>query len=67
VVPKSVQQSPMEQNIRLERLPDDAYGVIDRLSEKRGHIRFLDPSRHLGFDIFDEKNDQPVADEAPWD
>ncbi|KKP01910.1 aldo-keto reductase [Trichoderma harzianum] len=39
----------------------------DRLSSQRGSVRFLDPSRHLGFDIFDEDNDQPVADSAPWD
>lgn len=67
MVPKSVQQSHMEQNIRLKRLPEEAYSVLARLSEKHGQIRFLDPSRHLGFDIFDEEADQPVADKAPWD
>ncbi len=67
VVPKSVQQAHMEQNLRFERLPTDACDAIDHLFEKRGQVRFLDPSRHLGFDIFDERNDQPVADKAPWD
>ncbi|KAL6700737.1 NADP-dependent oxidoreductase domain-containing protein [Trichoderma pleuroticola] len=66
-VPKSVQDSHMEQNLHLKRLSDDDFRTVDRLSAQRGPVRFLDPSRHLGFDIFDEDNDQPVADSAPWD
>jgi alcohol dehydrogenase (NADP+) len=57
----------MKQNLELKRLPEDLFGVIDQLSAERGPTRFLDPSRHLGFDIFDEENDQPVANSAPWD
>ncbi|OPB37160.1 Aldo/keto reductase [Trichoderma guizhouense] len=67
VVPKSVQVSHMEQNLHLKRLSEDDFRTVDRLSTQRGPVRFLDPSRHLGFDIFDEDNDQPVADSAPWD
>lgn len=67
VVPKSVQEVHMEQNLQLKRLPDEIFNAVDSLSSKRGPIRFLDPSRHLGFDIFDEENDQPVEDTAPWD
>ncbi|KAI0378273.1 aldo-keto reductase [Hypomontagnella monticulosa] len=67
VVPKSVSEVHMEQNLRLKRLPDDMFLVVDQLSLKRGPLRFLDPSRHLGFDIFDEERDQPVGDSAPWD
>ncbi|KAK4075366.1 uncharacterized protein Triagg1_4487 [Trichoderma aggressivum f. europaeum] len=66
-VPKSVQDSHMEQNLHLKRLSDDDFRTVDQLSSQRGPVRFLDPSRHLGFDIFDEDNDQPVADRAPWD
>ncbi|KAL6798845.1 aldo-keto reductase [Trichoderma sp. SZMC 28013] len=66
-VPKSVQDSHMEQNLHLKKLSDDDFHAVDRLSSQRGPVRFLDPSRHLGFDIFDEDNDQPVADSAPWD
>ena len=57
----------MAQNLHIKRLPDDLFNIVDNLSLKRGPVRFLDPSRHLGFDIFDEENDQPTANSAPWD
>ncbi|KAI1455838.1 aldo-keto reductase [Annulohypoxylon moriforme] len=50
-----------------QRLPDDMFVVVDHLSLERGPLRFLDPKRHIGFDIFDEEKDQPVDDSAPWD
>ncbi|AEO67579.1 uncharacterized protein THITE_2150738 [Thermothielavioides terrestris NRRL 8126] len=59
VIPKSVQEEHMKQNLQLKRLPDDAFRAVDDITLKRRPIRFLDPSRHLGFDIFDEDNDQP--------
>ena len=37
--------------------------VIDRLAERGGEIRFLDPRDHVGFDVFDEGGDQPVKGE----
>ena len=68
VVPKSVQRHHMEQNLGIKRLPDELFEEVDGLSEKRDRpMRFLDPSRHLGFDIFDEEEDQPVGSGAPWD
>ncbi|KAK4035335.1 NADP-dependent oxidoreductase domain-containing protein [Parachaetomium inaequale] len=67
VVPKSVQEGHMKENLQLRRLSDDAFEAVDGISTSRGPIRFLDPSRHLGFNIFDEENDQPVANGAPWD
>ncbi|KAI1759680.1 NADP-dependent oxidoreductase domain-containing protein [Hypoxylon sp. FL1150] len=67
VVPKSVSEVHMGQNLRLKRLPEDMFAVVDRLSLEKGPLRFLNPSRHIGFDIFDEMNDQPVEDRAPWD
>jgi hypothetical protein len=57
----------MKQNLILTRLPNDMFQAVDELVNKRGPIRFLDPSQHLGFDIFDEENDQPVENSAPWD
>jgi alcohol dehydrogenase (NADP+) len=66
-VPKSVQEAHMVQNLLLKRLPDDLFRAVEELGTKTGPIRFLDPSRHLGFDIFDEENDQPVENCAPWD
>ncbi|KAK3349874.1 aldo-keto reductase [Lasiosphaeria hispida] len=68
VVPKSVQQGHMEQNLLVKQLPYDLWKEVDNLAQKRGGpFRFLDPSRHLGFDIFDEENDQPVGSSASWD
>ena len=69
MVPKSVQAEHMRQNLFLKRLPDALWDEVDGLSKNRssGAVRFLDPSRHLGFDIFDEENDQPVENSAPWD
>ncbi|OTA99717.1 hypothetical protein M426DRAFT_67258 [Hypoxylon sp. CI-4A] len=67
VIPKSISEAHMEQNLQLRRLPDNLFAVVDRLSSERGPLRFLDPRRHIGFDIFDEEKDQPVEDSAPWD
>ncbi|XDG08717.1 hypothetical protein ABKA04_008332 [Annulohypoxylon sp. FPYF3050] len=67
IVPKSVSETHMKQNLQLKRLPEDMFAIVDQLSLERGPLRFLDPSRHIGFDIFDEEKDQPVADSAPWD
>lgn len=67
VVPKSVSEAHMKQNLQLKRLPDDMFAVVDQLSTERGPLRFLDHRRHIGFDIFDEENDQPVESSAPWD
>ncbi len=57
----------MRQDLHLKRLPQHAFDIVDQLSSGRGQFRFLDPSRHLGFDIFDEEKDQPVESRAPWD
>lgn len=57
----------MQQNLDLKRLPEDVFGIVEKVSADRGPIRFLDPSVHLGFDIFDEEHDQPTGDAAPWD
>ena len=58
----------MEQNLTIKRLPGELFEEVNRLSGIRdGPIRFLDPSGHLGFNIFDEKEDQPVESRAPWD
>lgn len=57
----------MKQNLRLKRLPEDLFDTVNNISSSRGLTRFLDPGRHIGFDIFDEDNDQPVEDSAAWD
>ncbi|KAJ3564205.1 hypothetical protein NPX13_g7927 [Xylaria arbuscula] len=67
VVPKSVQEHHLKDNLQLFRLGDTDFRCIEDLVPRRGPVRFLDPSPHIGFDIFDEENDQPIANEAPWD
>ncbi|TGJ82897.1 hypothetical protein E0Z10_g5853 [Xylaria hypoxylon] len=67
VVPKSVQEHHLRQNLQLFRLCDTDFRSIEDLLSRRGAVRFLDPSPHIGFNIFDEENDQPTADKAPWD
>lgn len=57
----------MRQNLDVRRLPDVLFKAINQVSTERGPVRFLDPSQHLGFDIFDEENDQPVINSASWD
>jgi len=57
----------MKENLELKWLPQMDFDAVDGLSSKTGLFRYLDPSRHLGFDIFDEEADQPVSDGAPWD
>ncbi|KAK3904931.1 hypothetical protein C8A05DRAFT_42078 [Staphylotrichum tortipilum] len=61
VVPKSVQEGHMRENLQVRRLPDDVFDAVEAVSSSRGPIRFLDPGRHLGFDIFDEERDQPTS------
>lgn len=57
----------MRQNLDLKRLPENVFEVVDQVSGDRGPIRFLNPSAHLGFDIFDEEHDEPTENAAPWD
>ncbi|KAL8792670.1 MAG: hypothetical protein Q9195_004730 [Heterodermia aff. obscurata] len=60
VVPKTVQASRLEENKQLSRLDDTVMNTINQLAETNGQIRFLDPRNHIGFDIFDESEDQPT-------
>ena len=60
VVPKTVTESRMVENLELSRLDKEDFAVIDGLADEKGSVRFLDPRFHIGFDIFDEANDQPV-------
>ncbi len=57
----------MKQNLQVKRLPDELFHVVEEIPNDHDLLRFLDPSRHLSFDIFDEENDQPVENSAPWD
>ncbi|TLS25902.1 hypothetical protein PpBr36_07276 [Pyricularia pennisetigena] len=68
VIPKSNQAAHMRSNMEVRMLPDESFNLVDGLAAARvgGSVRFLEPSLHVGFDIFDEENDQPIADAAPW-
>lgn len=62
-MPKTVREPRLEENRQLFRLEDTVMDLINQLAEGR-NIRFLDPSAHIGFDIFDENHDQPtIGDE----
>ena len=67
IIPKSVQEGHMKQNLELRWLPAESFHAVEEIPNHRGLLRFLDPSRHLGFDIFDEEKDEPVGNSAPWD
>ncbi|KAK7991738.1 hypothetical protein PG988_000532 [Apiospora saccharicola] len=67
VVPKSVHESRLRENLNLFSLPEVDFQKVNQLSHKTGAIRFLNPKPHIGFDIFDEENDEPVDNKAPWD
>ena len=61
-MPKTVREPRLEENRQLFRLDDTAMNAINQLAEERGQVRFLDPSGHIGFDIFDESHDQPTLE-----
>ncbi|KAI0099641.1 aldo-keto reductase [Nemania sp. FL0031] len=58
VVPKSVEEHHLRQNLQLFRLCDKDFRIIENLLSWRRPVRYLDPSPHIGFNIFDEENDQ---------
>jgi len=62
VVPKTVHEERMVENRQLFRLSDEHMTRINRIAEVKGAVRYLDPRNHIGFDIFSEDVDEPVAD-----
>ena len=65
VVPKTTREARLKENRQIFKLDKRVMNIIDLLAESRGHVRYLDPSRHIGFDIFDESCDQPIAGNEP--
>ena len=61
MVPKTVHEGRMIENRELFRLSDIHMALIDGLARRKGTVRFLDPRNHIGFDIFCEDVDEPVA------
>ena len=63
VVPRTTREQRLDENRQLINLDHTTMDVISQLVEERGHVRFLDPRDHIGFDIFDESHDQPIPRE----
>lgn len=66
-MPETVSETHIRQKLDLKMLLEDAFEVVEKVSVDRGPAQFLDPSAHLGFDVFDEEHDQPIGDVVPWD
>ncbi|KAF7943720.1 uncharacterized protein EAE97_005790 [Botrytis byssoidea] len=69
VIPKTSNESRLSENLSVAPLSEEHFAIIDDLTTtiESGPVRYLDPGKHLGFDIFDEELDQPVDNQAPWD
>lgn len=64
MVPKTVHEERMVENRQLFRLSDEHMARINRMAEVKGAVRYLDPRNHIGFDVFSEDVDEPVADRS---
>lgn len=64
MVPKTVHEDRLVENVQLFELNEEHLQRISSLAAETGTVRYLDPSGYVGFDIFDEEHDQPVAHEA---
>lgn len=60
VLPKSVTPSRIASNLKVKKLPDDAYAELNSLER---HKRFNFPAR-WGYDIFDEAGEEAVKKAA---
>ena len=66
VIPKTCREDRAVENLGTFTLNDGDFKVVDSLAYEIGNIRYLDPSGHIGFDIFNEHDDEPVLNSAPW-
>ena len=67
VIPKTSNELRLAENLEVTALNEKDFEIINGLAREAGPIRYLDPWGHVGFDVFDEVRDEPVADSAPWD
>jgi len=61
VVPKTAREDRLAENLSLFKLSNEHFERISLLSSETGSVRYLDPQDYIGFDIFDELEDQPVG------
>ena len=64
VIPKTARVERLAENLELATLGPEQMKDISALGSTVGPVRYLDPKEHVGFDVFDEELDQPVADVA---
>jgi len=60
VIPKTSRQERLAENLQLFRLTNEHFDRISALSHETGMVRYLDPKDYIGFDVFDETEDQPI-------
>ena len=65
-MPKCSQPKHIDSDQKLSKLPQADLDALSVLKEKHDFIRFLDPTDYLGFDVFNEEADEPIADKPPW-
>ena len=61
MLPKTVQAERMVENRNLFRLSEEHVMKINCIAKVKGSVRYLDPRNHIGFNIFNEESDEPVA------
>ncbi|MCJ1323682.1 hypothetical protein MMC10_000343 [Thelotrema lepadinum] len=61
VIPKTARAERLSENLKLSALQIEQMHKINALESTVGPIRYLDPREYVGFDVFDEDNDQPVV------
>lgn len=67
MVPKSANLDRLVENLQVFQLSNEDFDVVDTLRTDDTAVRYMDPRNHVGFDIFDEEVDEPIANKAPWD
>ena len=60
-MPKTVHEERMMENRELFRLSDEDMMKISYIATAKGAVRYLDPRNHIGFDVFNEEDDEPLV------
>lgn len=63
VIPKTVHDERLDENLQLCVLAEEHLEMIDSLGSSVGCVRYLDPRAHIGFDVFSEEQDEPISQE----
>ncbi|PYH80780.1 hypothetical protein BO82DRAFT_103872 [Aspergillus uvarum CBS 121591] len=62
VVPRTSRITHLTENMNLKRLSTEEMVAMSLITRMVGEFRFSDPRHELGFDIFDEEEDQPAKE-----